>query len=226
MVIGTVKSIDGSGIRGSVSPDDSDETYNFADANFPNTGLKVDDPCMFDLNCYSLNCTAANITPVTVSKRVIDSDVNENLSIGQTDVVVVKNNAKITGSVTVSGGEIKLKDGATLDGPLELNDGGFALLKDGVVTGAITVNKSRVKLVSGTADSSITMNGDGELISKSGGMVNGAITVNKGDLVKLVDNSQAGSMNVMEDDVDIVVKSGGMVNGAITVHKPNKIKID
>ncbi len=226
MVIGTVKGVDSTGVRGTVSPNDSDETYVFGDTNFPNTGLSVGDPCMFDLECFGLMCRASNVLPVSVTKRVINSDLTENLTIGQMDEVIIKGSATLTGDVTINGGELKVKDNSTVNGKVDINDGGFAMFKDGVVTGAITVNKSRIKLVNGTAQSDVTMNGDGELISKSGGMVNGAITVNKGDVVKLVDNSQAGSIDVQGEEVDLVVKTGGMVNGAITVHKPNKIKID
>jgi hypothetical protein len=225
MVIGTIETVDSTGIAGTVRPDESGETYEFTDRNFPTTGLGVGDECMFDITCFKyVGCSASNLQPITIKKRVIKNDVVEDLTIGQMDLVVIKDSAKLTGNVSISGGELKIKSG-TVDGLIDINNGGFALLKDGVVTGAITVNKSRMKIVNGTAQSSFTSKGDGELVSRSGGVVTGAITVNKGDAMRLLENSSAGSLTVLDDDVDLVVKTGGMVHGAITVNRPTKIKI-
>lgn len=228
MYIGKLVSVNADNITGQVSPDDSDELYNFRDPNLPSTGLVQGDDCMFDVTCTAtfggIVCNASNIQPVTINRTVINSPQTGNLSIGQNDEVVVRTGGEVNGMITITGGILKL-NGGNVNGNVDATQGGFINVKqDSTVTGNISVDGARFKIDGGTVTGTADLNNSGEGTLRTGGEVNGMITITGGSITKvkaggIVNDVTIGSGN------EFIVRTGGEVNGCITITSTTPVKI-
>lgn len=152
MALGKVESIDPTdSTKGTIKEDETEQVYPFVDPNFPNTGLKVGDPCTYDIDYTARQPQATNLQPYTPTEVVISTPVTGNYTVNTGETLRVGNGGKITGSVVVNNGNLYVQGTGEVNGPVTIDNQGSAIARNGgKITGSITVNNgSALKVVNG-----------------------------------------------------------------------------
>ncbi len=193
MTTGIVLSINPDGISGVVQVDETLETLNFRDSNFPSLGITAQAPnnaCVFDVLPDPLSRIAGvyyatNLATVPVgTPSTIDGPWSKDVIANAGDVVTVTGAAAVvTGNLIVNGGKIIIEKDARVTGTAHQVSGGvFVTRKGGTVNGPIGVNQGgNLKVVNkGTVNGNITVNQAGRMIvgnDNGPGFIKGSLTI-------------------------------------------------
>jgi hypothetical protein len=76
MALGKVESISADPVIGKIIEDETGQIYGYQDKNFPMTGLKVGDPCTYDIDYSQETPIASNLMPYVPSETDITTPVD------------------------------------------------------------------------------------------------------------------------------------------------------
>ncbi len=186
MALGKVESADPTDpTMGTVREDESDQVYPFIDPNFPTSGLKVGNPCTYDIDYSSERPIATNLRAYTPTSRDITTTVQGPISVGVGETLNIKKGGMVNGAINISNGNLFVEDTGGVKGDVTIeNQGSFIVRKGGMVNGAINVSSgSAFKVVNkGVVKGAINIVSANRLIvgnDNGGGTITGAITVDK-----------------------------------------------
>jgi hypothetical protein len=186
MALGKVESIDPvSSVKGTIKEDESEQVYPYEDKNFPSTGLKVGDPCTYDIDYSAERPVATNLMAYTPSTTDITTTVQGPISVGAGETLNVKKGGMVNGAINISNGNLFVEDTGNVTGNVTIeNQGSFIVRRGGMVNGAINVSSgSAFKVVNkGVVKGAINIVSANRLIvgnANGGGTITGAITVDK-----------------------------------------------
>jgi len=178
MALGKVTTINPDNITGTITEDESGQTYGFNDPNFPNTGLVVGSPCTYDIDYTQRTPIATNLASYTATERDITTPVNGPITVNPGETLRVKNGGVVTGTVVVNNGNLFIQGTGQVNGDVTVDAEGSVIVRNGgVVTGTVVI-------LSGSA-----------LKVKSGGMIRGNVDVTKANRVIFGDTDGGGNMN-------------------------------
>lgn len=178
MALGKVSTINSDNTSGTITENESGQTYAFSDPNFPNTGLSLtNNACTYDIDYTQRTPIATNLASYTPSEQIITGSVSGPITVNVGESYIVKNGGVVTGTVVVNNGNLFVQGTGQVIGDVTVNSEGSAIVRNGgMVNGSIIVN-------SGSA-----------LKVKSGGMVNGTIVVNQANRVFFGDSTGGGNL--------------------------------
>lgn len=177
MALGKVTTINPDNVSGTITEDESGQTYGFSDTNFPKTGLQVNSPCTYEIDYTQRTPIATKLAAYTPTETDITTPVSGPITVNPGETLRVKNGGVITGSVVVNNGNLFVQGTGQVNGDVTVNAEGSAIVKNGgVVTGTVVVNSGSAFKV------------------KSGGMIRGNVDVNKANRVIIGDADGGGSV--------------------------------
>ena len=186
MALGKVESIDPvSPVKGTIKEDESEQVYPFEDKNFPNTGLKVGDPCTYDIDYSAERPLASNLAAYTPTEQEINTVVQGPLTVNTGETLKIKKGGMVNGNIVVTNANLIVEDTGGVTGHITVDaQGSFIIRKGGMVNGNIVVNKGSVCRVvnKGNVKGNIVVSSANRLIignDNGGGTITGAITVDK-----------------------------------------------
>lgn len=186
MALGKVDSIDPvTPALGTVKEDESEQVYPYEDKNFPSTGLKVGDPCTYDIDYSSQRPVATNLQAYVPSSVDITTKVDGPLTVNTGETLNIKKGGMVNGAINISNGNLFVEDTGSVVGTITIeNQGSFVVRKGGMVNGAINVSSGSVlKVVNkGVVKGAINIASANRLIvgnDNGGGTITGSITVDK-----------------------------------------------
>ncbi|MEO6303221.1 MAG: polymer-forming cytoskeletal protein [Bacteroidia bacterium] len=186
MALGKVESIDTvDPTAGTVKEDETEQVYPFSDANFPTSGLKVGDPCTYEIDYSSRIPTATNLKAYAPTTKDITTTVQGPLTVNVGETLNVKKGGMVNGAITINNGNLFVEDTGGVVGEVTVNSqGSFIVRKGGMVNGNIMINQgSACKVVNkGTVKGNIMINSANRFIvgnDNGGGTITGSITVDK-----------------------------------------------
>ncbi len=186
MALGKVESIDPvSPVKGTIKEDESEQVYPFEDKNFPGTGLKVGDPCTYDIDYSSDRPLATNLMAYTPTEKEITTVVQGPLTVNVGETLKIKKGGMVNGNIVVTNANLIVEDTGGVTGQITVDaQGSFIIRRGGMVNGNIVVNKgSACKVVNkGNVKGNIVVSSANRLIvgnDNGGGTITGAITVDK-----------------------------------------------
>lgn len=175
MALGKVTTINPDNVSGTITEDESGQTYGFSDTNFPKTGLQVNSPCTYEIDYTQRTPIATNLAAYTPTETDITTPVSGPITVNPGETLRVKNGGVITGSVVINNGNLFVQGTGQVNGDVTVNAEGSAIVRNG---GKITGN---VVVASGSA-----------MKVKSGGMVKGNVTIDKANRVIIGDADGGG----------------------------------
>jgi hypothetical protein len=173
MALGKVTTINPDNITGTITEDESGQTYGFNDPNFPNTGLVVGSPCTYDIDYTQRTPIATNLASYTATERDITTAVSGPITVNVGETLKVKNGGVVTGTVVVNNGNLFVQGTGQVNGDVTVNAEGSAIVRNGsvfkvknggMIRGNIDVTKAN-RVIIGDAD--------------GGGNIYGSVTINK-----------------------------------------------
>jgi autotransporter passenger strand-loop-strand repeat protein len=177
MALGKVTTINPDNITGTITEDESGQTYGFNDPNFPNTGLVVGSPCTYDIDYTQRTPIATNLASYTATERDITTAVSGPITVNVGETLKVKNGGVVTGTVVVNNGNLFVQGTGQVNGDVTVNAEGSAIVRNGgVITGTVVVSSGSVFKV------------------KNGGMIRGNIDVTKANRVIIGDADGGGNI--------------------------------
>jgi hypothetical protein len=193
MATGIVYSInqDSSGLpptTGQVQQDETGEIFTFSDRNFSNLGLKVNDPCTFDLFLsISGTYTAENLQPFVASPpQNITGPYTGDITANVGDVYTISSAAAVvTGNITINGGKVIVDQNAQVNGTVNVSADGIIIARGGgQVKGGVTMSTGgSLKVVNkGKITGNITMSQAGRMIvgnANGPGFITGTVDIQK-----------------------------------------------
>lgn len=196
MALGKVESINTDNISGTIKEDETSIVYPFNDTNFPNTGLKVGDPCTYDIDYSDKNPVASNLMPYTPTEREITTTIDTPVTVNVGETVKIKNGGKVNGEIKINSGCLIIQGTGESNGGIVVDkEGALVVRNGGVVKGQIVINNASTLKV------------------KNGGVVRGEIVINKADSFIVGDVGGSGG------------NSGGIISGNITIKRIRKVVI-
>ncbi len=176
MALGKVTAINSDNISGSITEDESGQTYPFSDTNFPNTGLSLtNNACTYDIDYTLRTPIASNLAAYTPTSTDITTPVSGPITVNPGESLKVKNGGVITGSVIINNGNLFVQGTGQINGDVTVNQEGSAIVRNG---GNV---KGNIIITSGSA-----------LKVKSGGMVKGNINISQANRVIIGDTDGGG----------------------------------
>lgn len=186
MALGIVESADPTDpSQGTVKEDETGQVYPFIDPNFPSAGLKVGDPCTYDIDYSSEKPTASNLKSYVPTTRDITSVVTGPITVNTGETLNIKRGGMVKGNINVMNANLIVEDTGSVEGNVEVNSqGSFVIRKGGMVKGNINVLQgSACKVVNkGNIKGNINVVSANRLIvgnDNGGGTITGSITVDK-----------------------------------------------
>lgn len=177
MALGKVTTINPDNISGTITEDESGQTYGFNDPNFPNTGLVVGSPCTYDIDYTQRTPIASNLAAYTPTEIEITTPVNGPITVNPGETLRIKNGGVVTGTVVIRNGNLFVQGTGQVNGDVTVDAEGSAIVRNGgVVTGTVVI-------LSGSA-----------LKVRSGGMIRGNVEVNKANRVIFGDSNGGGNL--------------------------------
>jgi hypothetical protein len=126
---------------GQVQQDETGDIFNFQDTNFPNTGLKLNGSCTFDLIQSPKDPTSFYATNLAVAPaprlQTINGPTGDITALVGDVITITSSAAVVNGTITISGGKVVIDQNATVNGPVNVNADGIIVAKGG---GSITGN--------------------------------------------------------------------------------------
>jgi hypothetical protein len=175
MALGKVETISADPTIGTIIEDESGQVYGYNDPNFPQTGLKVGDPCTYTIDYAQRIPVASNLLPYVPTETVITTPVAGPITVNVGESLKVKNGGKITGSVIINNGNLFVQGTGEINGDVTVNQEGSAIVRNGgMIKGSVIIN-------SGSA-----------LKVRSGGIIRGNVDVTKANRVLIGDNDGGG----------------------------------
>ncbi len=133
----------------------------------------------------------------------IETDVSDNIVVGPDDVVVISNDATLTGNVEVNGGTLVVTDGSTIIGNIE-SIGGTIIIEDGSsLDGNIQIQVS----------------GAGGVLEINGATIDGNIESVGIDTLTIMNSYITGNIS-STDDISVTITDNN-VGKNITITSPN-----
>lgn len=186
MALGKVESIDPNNDSiGTIKEDESEQIYPYNDPNFKATGLKVGDPCTYDIDYSADRPVATNLKSYVPTEQEITTVVQGPLTVNTGETLKIKKGGMVNGNIVVNNANLIVEDTGGVTGEITVDaQGSFIIRKGGMVNGNIVVNKgSACKVVNkGNVKGNIVVNSANRLIvgnNNGGGTITGAITVDK-----------------------------------------------
>ncbi len=186
MALGKVDSINPSNpASGTVKEDETEQIYPYEDKNFPSTGLKVGDPCTYDIDYSVERPIATNLQAYVPTTRDITTPVEGPITVNVGETLNIKKGGMVKGNVNVMNANLIVEDTGSIEGNVEVNSqGSFIVRKGGMVKGNINVLQgSACKVVNkGNIKGNINVVSANRLIvgnDNGGGTITGSITVDK-----------------------------------------------
>lgn len=185
MALGKVDKIYADPTTGAIIEDETGQIYSFKDPNFPATGLKVGDPCTYDIDYSAKTPIATNLQPYTPTETVITTAVSGPITVNPGESLRVKNGGKITGTVVINNGNLFVQGTGEVDGDVTVNAEGSAIVRNGgKITGSVVIaSGSALKVKSGgTIRGNVNIDKANRVIigdTDGGGIISGAITIDK-----------------------------------------------
>lgn len=177
MALGKVETINVDPSTGTIIEDETGQVYGYNDPNFPKTGLKVGDPCTYEIDYSQRTPTASNLMPYVPTETVITTPVSGPITVNVGETLKVKNGGVITGSVIIKNGNLVVQGTGEVVGDVSVDNEGSAVVKNGgKITGSVII-------ASGSA-----------LKVKNGGTIRGNIDITKANRVIIGDNDGGGSV--------------------------------
>lgn len=177
MALGKVITINSDNISGTITEDESGQTYDFSDKDFPSTGLKVNDPCTYEIDYSQKIPIATKLAAYTPTETDITTPVSGPITVNSGETLRVKNGGVITGTVVVNNGNLFVQGTGQVKGDVTINAEGSAIIKNGgVITGTVVVSSGSAFKV------------------KNGGMIRGNIDVTKANRVIIGDTDGGGNI--------------------------------
>jgi hypothetical protein len=177
MALGKVTTINSDNISGTITEDESGQTYGFSDKDFPSTGLKVNDPCTYEINYADTPPIATKLAAYTPTETDITTPVSGPITVNPGETLRVKNGGVITGSVVVNNGNLFVQGTGQVNGGVTINAEGSVIVKNGgVITGTVVVSSGSAFKI------------------KNGGMIRGNIDVTKANRVIIGDADGGGAV--------------------------------
>lgn len=175
MALGKVITINPDNVSGTITEDESGQTYGFSDTNFPNTGLQVNSPCTYEIDYTQRTPIATKLAAYTATERDITTPVSGPITVNPGETLRVKNGGVVTGTVVVNNGNLFVQGTGQVNGDVTVNQEGSAVVKNGgKITGSVII-------ASGSA-----------FKVKNGGMVNGTVVITKANRVIIGDTDGGG----------------------------------
>lgn len=186
MALGKVESTDPTDpTMGTVREDESDQVYPFIDPNFPSSGLKVGNPCTYDIDYSQPKPIASNLKAYVPTSQDITTTVQGPITLNTGETLNIKKGGMVNGNIVVTNANLIVEDTGGVIGEITVDaQGSFIIRKGGMVNGNIVVNKGSVcKVVNkGNVKGNIVVTSANRLIvgnDNGGGTITGSITVDK-----------------------------------------------
>lgn len=198
MALGKVTTINSDNVSGTITEDESGQTYPFSDTNFPKTGLKETDPCTYDIDYTARTPMATNLQPYVPTETVITTSVSGPITVNPGESLKVKNGGKINGTVVINNGNLFVQGTGEVVGDVTVNAEGSAIVKNGgKITGTVVVaSGSAMKVKSGgTIRGNVTIDKANRVIigdTDGGGIIYGSLTIDK---IRKVTITSTSTMN-------------------------------
>jgi hypothetical protein len=194
-ILGILVNADGSpSTEGKLIQDGTEMVFHFVDLNFPNTGLKVNDPCMFELvpdpsDPSGTSSIATNLKVyIPVAPKNITGPFTGDITANVGDVYTISGaSAIVTGNILINGGTVFVEQSAQVigNGHQIGNQGTFVARKGGNINGNIGMSTGgNLKVVNkGNLNGNIAVNQAGRIIignNNGPGFVTGTLDVTGG----------------------------------------------
>ncbi len=116
MALGKVTTINSDNISGTITEDESGQTYGFSDKDFPSSGLQVNSPCTYEINYADTPPIATKLAAYTPTETDITTPVSGPITVNSGETLRVKNGGVITGSVVVNNGNLFVQGTGQVNG--------------------------------------------------------------------------------------------------------------
>ena len=185
MALGKVETINADPATGTIIEDETGQVYGYNDPNFAKTGLKVGDPCTYDIDYAQRVPIASNLQPYTPTETVITTTVSGPITVNVGESLKVKNGGKVNGTVVVNNGNLFVQGTGEIIGDVTVNQEGSLVARNGgKITGSVIVNSGSALKVKngGTVKGNIQVNQANRVIigdTDGGGVISGSITIDK-----------------------------------------------
>lgn len=185
MALGKVETINTDPATGTIIEDETGQVYGYNDPNFAKTGLKVGDPCTYDIDYTQRVPIASNLQPYTPTETVITTTVSGPITVNVGESLKVKNGGKVNGTVVVNNGNLFVQGTGEVIGDVTVNQEGSLVARNGgKITGSVIVNSGSALKVKngGTVKGNIQVNQANRVVigdADGGGVISGSITIDK-----------------------------------------------
>ena len=185
MALGKVTTINSDNISGTITEDESGQTYGFSDKDFPSSGLQVNSPCTYEINYADMPPIATKLAAYTPTETEISTTVTGPITVNVGETLRVKNGGVVKGTVVVMNGNLFVQGTGVIDGDVTVNDEGSAIVRNGgKINGTVVVMSGSVFKVKsgGTVKGNIEVGQANRVIigdADGGGNITGSITINK-----------------------------------------------
>jgi len=164
---------------GEVQQDETGDFFPFTGQNL--TGLSVNSLVSFTLNVDRYgNSNAGFVTALTMNPpQIINTSQTEDITAILGDIIRITNGATLTGTVNINGGKVVVEANSAVNGAVNVTAGGIMVAKGGNVGGGM-----------------ININTGGSLKAVKGGSVSGStININQGGRMIAGDSTGTGNIS-------------------------------
>jgi len=166
----------------------------------------------FEPETFTFTAPITNTDPITVlinggsiiiePGQVVDvdpitKDIDDNLEVGEGEIITVSNEATVSGNIIVDGGTIIISDGATVKGNVEAKSGASVSIGNSFIYGNVKIEDS------------------GSSLELSNNSIKGNVETKEIDSLTVIDNNIDG--NIKSENDGSVTISGNTVDGDIEI---------